>query len=171
MICGSLEVTIMQSTVYWKNAFQQNLPFTLNPRTLYRGYIPSVTNTAAMIGSQFGLASMFKRKYLEVFGKTNKPDSLDALFFGTLCGGYISGFWCGPIELAMIQQQRFGMTLSQCLRKIVGEYGIQKGVFRGTFNTSMREGTFLFLKPAFYISKSQLFSVLVIWDSSPPSHP
>lgn len=141
MICGGLEVTIMQSTVYWKNAFQQNLPFTLNPRTLYRGYIPSVTNTAAMIGSQFGLASFFQRKFLKMFGKEKQPDSVEALFLGTLCGGYISGFWCGPIELAMIQQQRFGMPLGACLKKIVGEYGIRRGVFRGTFNTSMREGT------------------------------
>ena len=130
----------MQSTVYWKNAFQQNLPFTLNPKVLYRGYIPSVTNTAAMIGSQFGLASIFQKKFLKLLGKENKPDSLDALFLGTLCGGYISGFWCGPIELAMIQQQRFGMPLSACLKKIVLENGIKKGVFRGTFNTSMREG-------------------------------
>ena len=93
-----------------------------------------------MIGSQFALAGIFTQKFLKLFNKQHKPDSLDALFLGTLCGGYVSGFWCGPIELAMIQQQRFGMSLGNCIKKIVGEFGIFKGVFRGTFNTSMREG-------------------------------
>jgi hypothetical protein len=55
----------------------------------------------------------------------------------------MSGFLSGPLELAMIQQQRFGMSLSNCLRKIVYDFGIRRGVFRGTFNTSMREGILL----------------------------
>ena len=130
----------MQPTLYWKNAYQQGLPFTLNPMITYRGYIPSVVNNSAMIGSQFAIAGIVKNKYLSLMGKKNKPGSLDALFFSTFTAGYISGFWCGPIELAMIQQQRFGMSLGNCLKKIIGEFGIRHGIFRGTFNTSMREG-------------------------------
>ena len=129
----------MQPTLYWKNAIQQNLPWSWNPKTLYRGYIPSVTNAAAMIGSQFALAGNLGQSWAKYRGKDNEK-SMEALLIGTFSAGYISGFWCGPIEMAMIQQQRFGMTLSNCLKKIVRDYGLVKGVFRGTMNTSIREG-------------------------------
>ena len=148
ILCGAFEVSLLQPTLYWKNAFQQDLPFTLKPSVLYRGYIPSVVNNSAMIGSQFALAGMLKSKYSSFFKKNPENDHLDSLLFGTFVAGYISGFWCGPIELAMIQQQRFGMTLKDCIKKILGEFGLIKGVFRGTFNTSAREGTihnFLYL--------------------------
>ena len=36
--CGAGDCTLLQSTNYWKNAKQQRLPFTLDPRILYRGY-------------------------------------------------------------------------------------------------------------------------------------
>ena len=29
---GTIEVTLLQPILYWKNAAQQSLPFTLNPR-------------------------------------------------------------------------------------------------------------------------------------------
>ena len=128
----------MQPTIYWKNCFQQNLPISFHPKFLYRGLIPSIANNSSMIGSQFALGGLFQNLYLQFFNR--QPHSVDALLFGTFMGGYMSGFWCGPMELAMIQQQRFGMSLSECLRKIVMEFGLRKGVFRGTFNTSVREG-------------------------------
>ena len=33
------DCTLLQATNYWKNAKQQRLPFTLDPRVLYRGYV------------------------------------------------------------------------------------------------------------------------------------
>lgn len=143
ILCGGFEVSLLQPTLYWKNAFQQDLPFTFKPSVLYRGYLPSLVNNAAMIGSQFAIAGIMKAQYSKMMGKDPNKEHFDSLIFGTLAGGYISGFWCGPIELAMIQQQRFGMSLKSCLKKIVGDYGLIKGVFRGTFNTSVREGTYL----------------------------
>lgn len=93
-----------------------------------------------MIGSQFALAGILQKMYSRFFGREPTDTSVDSLLFGTFMGGYLSGFWCGPMELAMIQQQRFGMSLANCLKKIVRDYGLRFGVFRGTFNTSMREG-------------------------------
>lgn len=118
---------------------------------LYRGYIPSVVNNSLMIGGQFAVAGEAIKSLKKMFGKKPKEESVPALFLGTFFGGYISGFWCGPIELAMIQQQRFGMPLGACLRKIVSEYGIFNGIFRGTFNTSAREGNWL-IHYIFYLS-------------------
>ena len=107
---------------------------------LYRGYIPSVVNNSLMIGGQFAVAGEAIKTLKKMFGAGPKENCVPALFMGTFIGGYISGFWCGPIEMAMIQQQRFGMPLGSCVRKIVSEYGMINGIFRGTFNTSIREG-------------------------------
>ena len=38
-MAGVMEVSCMQSLNYWKNAKQQGLPFTLDPRITYRGYV------------------------------------------------------------------------------------------------------------------------------------
>ena len=130
----------MQPTIYWKNCFQQKLPVSLNPRVMYRGLIPSIANNSALIGSQFGLAEIFRRQYSQHIENKPQSDSVPSLLYGTFVGGYMSGFFSGPLELAMIQQQRFGMSLVDCMKKIVYDFGIRRGVFRGTFNCSMREG-------------------------------
>lgn len=112
----------------------------MKPSMLYRGYIPSVVNNSLMIGGQFAVAGESIKALKSSMGVAPQEESIAALFMGTFFGGYISGFWCGPIELAMIQQQRFGMGLGECVKKIIGEFGLVKGLFRGTFNTSAREG-------------------------------
>lgn len=130
----------MQPTVYWKNAIQQRLPFTFNPSVLYRGYAFSLANTASMIGSQFALADIFKKGYMRLLGKQSNSESVLPLFLGTFTGGFISGLWVGPIELAMIQQQRFGMGFGDCLRKIIRDFGFTRGIMRGAYFACEREG-------------------------------
>ncbi len=34
VVLGAIEVMIDQPTIYWKNAIQQDLPFTFNPKML-----------------------------------------------------------------------------------------------------------------------------------------
>ena len=38
---GTIEVSLLQPMLYCKNATQQKLPFTIDPRVLYRGAVPS----------------------------------------------------------------------------------------------------------------------------------
>ena len=52
-ICGTADTTLLQSTNYWKNAQQQRLPFTMDPRVLYRGYTANVINNGFCVASQF----------------------------------------------------------------------------------------------------------------------
>ena len=128
----------MQPTIYWKNCLQQNLPVSLNPRFLYRGFIPSLLNSSSLIASQFALVAIFKDIYCYLIPNTN-INSMKCVLVGSFMGGFVSGIWSGPIQLAMIQQQRFGMSLAKCVYKIIREYGLD--LFRGTFNTCMREGS------------------------------
>jgi hypothetical protein len=56
-------------------------------------------------------------------------------------GGAVSGFVCAPMELTMIQQQRFGTSLGGTIAKIVAETGVL-GMFRGLLMSCGREGLF-----------------------------
>ena len=46
--CGVADVLLLQPTNYWKNAAQQNLPFTLNPTLLYRGVVANAFNNGTV---------------------------------------------------------------------------------------------------------------------------
>ena len=56
-------------------------------------------------------------------------------------GGAISGIICAPMELVMIQQQRFGTSLIGAASRIVSEYGAT-ALFRGLTTSCGREGLF-----------------------------
>eukprot|EP01126_Amoeba_proteus_P013206 TRINITY_DN1555_c0_g1_i18.p1 TRINITY_DN1555_c0_g1~~TRINITY_DN1555_c0_g1_i18.p1 ORF type:complete len:108 (-),score=23.54 TRINITY_DN1555_c0_g1_i18:46-369(-) len=58
IVSGALEVAICQPILYWKNASQQKLKWTINPRFLYRGLAMSVTNMAVLTGLQFPLTGV-----------------------------------------------------------------------------------------------------------------
>ena len=52
VVSGCIEVCCTQPLLYWKNAAQQKMPFTLNPALLYRGLGASITNMAVLTGMQ-----------------------------------------------------------------------------------------------------------------------
>jgi hypothetical protein len=56
-------------------------------------------------------------------------------------GGAISGIVNSPMELLIIQQQRFGVSLLGTGSKIMGESGMM-GMMRGVLMTMGREGIF-----------------------------
>ena len=55
-----VEAVILQPTIYWKNAAQQGLPFTLNPRILFRGLGASLANEMGQMGFQYGTTGWCK---------------------------------------------------------------------------------------------------------------
>ena len=58
---GAVEAVATQPLQYFKNARQQGLPFTLNPRLLYRGVGASAVNDGSMVGFQFLLVGMTQK--------------------------------------------------------------------------------------------------------------
>lgn len=50
---GAVVGITMQPTLYWKNAAQQGMPFTLNPRLLYRGLGPAMTANVGEFALQY----------------------------------------------------------------------------------------------------------------------
>ena len=61
---GIADITCIQWAYYLKNARQQRLPLTLNPRILYRGYVANCANVAAGTSFQFATAGALNKLVL-----------------------------------------------------------------------------------------------------------
>eukprot|EP00050_Salpingoeca_kvevrii_P020969 m.104764 g.104764 ORF g.104764 m.104764 type:complete len:277 (-) comp9113_c0_seq1:84-914(-) len=135
---GGIEVVLLQPMLYWKNASQQKLPFTLNPKIMYRGLGMSVANNSVAVGLQFPLTGFLTSM---LTGGENRRLSDGELVASGFLGGFLSGVVCSPLELVMIQQQRTGMSFLAVPVKIAREYGLAT-MSRGFWTTAGREGLF-----------------------------
>lgn len=132
LVCGGFEVTSLQWTNYLKNASQQSLPFTMDPRVLYRGYLPNLVNMAGCTMWQFAVCGLIKN--MLVGGKDRSLTSTESILSG-LGGGVSSAIIGGPLELAMIQQQRKGGSLMSHASTL-----LSPNAARGITMTAAREG-------------------------------
>jgi hypothetical protein len=132
---GAIEVTAMQSTNYWKNAAQQGLPFTADPRKLYRGYPANLTCMCSVTVFQF-VANGYIKKMM-TGGESRPLTTIEQLGAG-FAAGFSSSLLCGPLELAMIQQQRKGGSLASTASSLVGGGHVTRGVTC----CAMREGVY-----------------------------
>lgn len=138
IMAGALEVCINQPQLYFKNARQQNIPLTLNPKVLYRGLAISALNMGGLTGIQFWLSGSIQK--MMTGGKARKLTSGEEITSGFL-GGFISGLPCCVWELIMIQQQRFGGSLVSTPGRMMGSHG-PSVLFRGLTTSAGREGIF-----------------------------
>lgn len=140
VVAGIVEVCIDQPMLYWKNASQQGLPWTLNPRYLYRGLIASITNMATLTGIQYFSTGAIKQIFTA--GDETRDLKTWEILSAAFVGGALSGIAGGPIELTMIQQQRFGGNVIQTPYRIVSGFGIFGGIARGMMPSIIREAVF-----------------------------
>eukprot|EP01064_Diplonema_japonicum_P017118 TRINITY_DN2517_c0_g2_i5.p1 TRINITY_DN2517_c0_g2~~TRINITY_DN2517_c0_g2_i5.p1 ORF type:complete len:312 (+),score=71.56 TRINITY_DN2517_c0_g2_i5:129-938(+) len=138
IVCGSIEVSIMQPTLYCKNASQQGLPISMKPSLLYRGLGVSIANMGVATGLQFPLTGAVSQALKS--GESRNLTKKEQIVAG-LIGGMMSGVVCSPMELVMIQQQRKGLSLFQTPVTIVKEQGLAT-MLRGASMTSGREGLY-----------------------------
>mmetsp|Transcript_13296 Transcript_13296/g.21768 ORF Transcript_13296/g.21768 Transcript_13296/m.21768 type:complete len:271 (-) Transcript_13296:207-1019(-) len=138
VVAGTIEVTILQPMLYCKNASQQSLPFTLDPRKLYRGLAVSIFNMSVLTGIQFPLFGMISNAFTR--GENRKLTSVEQISAGFF-GGAMSGFACAPMELVLIQQQKFGGSVFSTPATLVSKYGASS-MFRGFVTSCGREGIF-----------------------------
>ncbi len=130
----------MQSTNYWKNARQQGLPFTLDPRVTYRGYVSNCANMFSCTVWQFAVNGWCKQQLAEASGgKSSKLGAGGELGCAFVAGG-TSALIGGPLELIMIQQQRKGGSLAQAAARIT-QGGLSQWA-RGLWPTAGREAVY-----------------------------
>ena len=136
---GSIEVCCQQPMLYLKNASQQGLPMTLDPRILYRGLFASVANMGILTGIQFPLTGLVSQAFT---GGVDRRLSSREMVASGFCGGLISGLVCGPMELIMIQQQRFGTSIMSTPGRVMAQGGGGGALLRGVTTACGREGLF-----------------------------
>ena len=158
---GAVEVTMMQSLNYLKNAKQQGLPFTMNPLVLYRGYLANLSNMCTGTVLQFAAAGALQRA---VAGGEARPLLPMEQISTAMGAGMISASVVGPLELVMIQQQRKGGSAFAAIRSVVspgGSFGM-----RGIMCTAMREGIYtagyLGIAPVVRVQLMQSFPTILI---------
>lgn len=141
VVAAFIEGVLLQPTLYWKNARASKLPFTLNPKIIYRGTGASILNECQMMGLQFGTTGYFQQLFRsETSSKLSRGGEIGAAFFG----GLIPTVLTCPIELVMIQQQRNGGTFPSTCSKVVSSHGIAGGgLFRGLIGTMSRDSIYV----------------------------
>jgi len=128
-IASFTQAVILQPTIFWKNAAQQGIPFTLNPRIVYRGMAAGLANESGQMGFQFGAAGFLKK----TFGTSPSGEMASAVLAGLTISPFVQG-----CEITMIQQQRFGGSLLSTPQRLVREFGI-RSLFRGYTPMIFRE--------------------------------
>lgn len=122
----------------WKNQVQQGQKIVLHPLKVYRGLPMACVNLGSVTALQFGLSGFFQKAFTG--GEKRKLKPVEEIT-GAFLGGLISGVPCSIWELVMIQQQRFGGSISGTGSRLVGSQGLS--VFlRGIIPTCGRESVF-----------------------------
>lgn len=107
------------------------------PRTLYRGYLPTVLGVVPYAGVSFFTYDTLKRKYMEYTGSTSKQAGpVASLAFGAIAGllGQSSSY---PLDIVRRRMQTSPIsgtqykTILETLKKIYRDEGIRGGFFKG----------------------------------------
>lgn len=109
------------------------------PRTLFRGYWPTLLGVIPYAGTSFFTYDTLKREYTEHTGG-KKPSGMISLCFGA-CAGVVGQTSSYPLDIVRRRMQTAGVvgnggpdpysTIMITLRKIYREEGIKKGFFKG----------------------------------------
>eukprot|EP00035_Acanthoeca_spectabilis_P024449 m.453880 g.453880 ORF g.453880 m.453880 type:complete len:265 (-) comp20566_c0_seq1:112-906(-) len=134
-----VEAVILQPTIYWKNAAIQGLPFTVNPKLLYRGIGAALVNEMGQMALQYGMTGYIKRI---VAGDTEAPMSMPQELASAVAGGVIVAPFASSVECVMIQQQRYGRSLAATPIHISRTFG-PKAIFRGFIPCAIRDGIYV----------------------------
>lgn len=150
LIAAVIEGLILQPTIYWKTAKAKGLPFTINPRIIYRGTGASIYNECQMMGLQFGITAYFQR--ILSLSSSSSSSSYDGLrlsrtnssMIAPVLGGGLTAFFACPVELIMIQQQLNGGSFFFTPYRIARFYGIfGGGLMRGLTANILRDSIYV----------------------------
>jgi len=138
-ICAPIFTVALQPTIFLKHARMQGLPLTMDPRMLWRGTMASISNETGQAGLQFLTTGFFKR-----FARGNLGRPLSALedAGAAAAGGAVSALYVSPVELVMIQQQRFGGSIQKTLWRLQRDFGLY-GFARGYLATGLRDSVYV----------------------------
>ncbi|XP_071451965.1 mitochondrial coenzyme A transporter SLC25A42 [Hetaerina americana] len=107
------------------------------PRTLYRGYMPTILGIIPYAGTSFATYGTLKKTYMEYKGSPDKnPNALERLIFGAVAGllgqstSYPLDIVRRRMQTSVITGERYN-TIIGALIKIYRKEGIKNGLFKG----------------------------------------
>jgi len=139
VISAPLFTVTLQPTQYWKHARMQGLPLSLELSVLWRGTAAAVYNETGQAALQFLTAGFLRKLILggSCRDLTAVEDAASAAAAGVACAAYVS-----PVELLVIQQQRFGGSLADTCARMRRSFGMW-GFARGFVATALRDGVYV----------------------------
>jgi hypothetical protein len=98
------------------------------------------------MGLQFLFTGITKKLFAGHAGKVVEGEHMSPKteFAAAAVGGLLSSFFTTPVELIMIQQQKFGGSFGGTLKKVVSTYGVTKnGMMRGLTGAASRDAIYV----------------------------
>ncbi len=162
-MAGAIEAFIAHPLWVWKIRAQYGGTFTIKPRILYKGVLPSMGTTATIISTRVSIQDFIIR---DLFN-TNQPGNF--LRFGSaFTGGIGSTLLSCPLELCLTQQQVMTNKLDFfSTGKIISKLRGSHNLFRGATLVAARDG----LVCSGYLALTPILT-LMLYDeyTKPPSY-
>lgn len=113
----------------------------MDARKVYRGTGAAILGECQQMGLQFLFTGMTKKL---IANQSDGSMSPTTEFAAAAAGGLLSSFFTTPVELVMIQQQKFGGSLVGTGRTIVKTHGFSgNGVMRGLLGAASRDSIYV----------------------------
>ncbi|CDZ77763.1 Mitochondrial carrier protein [Legionella massiliensis] len=133
-VTGAFEVLVDHPLWSIKTRLQNDAPFTLNPRILYKGILPNAASMIPITAVQVGLNSFFQKWFFDSRYALSNSQQMASAFAAGVGSALIS---C-PTEMVMTHQRASFLS--------TGRYLFQQGgmprLYTGMMATMLREGMF-----------------------------
>mmetsp|Transcript_26760 Transcript_26760/g.58185 ORF Transcript_26760/g.58185 Transcript_26760/m.58185 type:complete len:281 (+) Transcript_26760:74-916(+) len=139
MACAPVFTIFLQPTIFLKHARMQGLPLSFCPRVLWRGTPVSIFNETGQAGVQFLTTGIFRKLIL---GDANRRLTTLEDISAASMSGIASAVYVSPVELVMVQQQRYGGTMVETFSRMLRNRGIP-GLMRGFVPTAARDSVYV----------------------------
>jgi hypothetical protein len=131
------ELTVGHPLWTIKTRLQNNLYFTLNPRILYRGFVPSAASMMPITSTQMVLNHVFQNM---LFSDKNNVSSQKNELAGAFFGGALAAAFACPVEM-IITRMETGQAFLPITQALIKQGGFKR-LYSGVVMTAMRDGCF-----------------------------
>lgn len=135
-IVGFANITINLPLWAIKIRIQCDLPFTVDPRILYKGYTMLLATTVPIAALE-----IFNTSRIEKILNEEKTVSSQERVFSSFLGGISSSLIGNPLNLIATQQHKHGTTPLNTTKNMIRQFGI-KSIYIGLPASTMTHGLF-----------------------------
>eukprot|EP01083_Nonionella_stella_P251536 867755_1 len=139
-IGGTIETSIQMPLITWKICVQEGRAYPTVLREWYRGVFINASSLSPITAVQCYANQLLQTLLLTFVNKTNRLSEAQQLSCSAGAGA-ISGLIYGPVDLMVIQQQKYVESLGNTFNVIRNKYGALR-VYRGLVACMVRESIY-----------------------------